>query len=117
MERSRRSRMATTRGESAASVRVYTDSGKLVSTINTRTPHAVLSPGGLGVATTKGRVAQLWNASTGQLLHTLRGHRLPVTDAEYSPNGLELVTVSYDHMGRIWSTRTGRLLHVLVGHF
>jgi len=101
----------------ANSVRVYTDSGKLVSTINTRTPHAVLSPGGLGVATTKGRVAQLWNASTGQLLHTLRGHRLPVTDAEYSPNGLELVTVSYDHMGRIWSTRTGRLLHVLVGHF
>jgi WD40 repeat protein len=101
----------------ANSVRVYSDSGNLVSTIHTRTPHAVLSPGGLGVATTKGRLAQLWDASTGELLHTLRGHRLPVTDAEYSPNGLELVTVSYDHTGRIWSTRTGRLLHVLVGHF
>jgi WD40 repeat protein len=99
------------------SVRVYTDSGKLVSTIHTSAQHAVLSPGGLGVATTKGEIAQLWNASTGELLHTLSGHKSLVNDAEYSPNGLELVTVSSDHTGRIWSTHTGRLLHVLVGHF
>ena len=98
-------------------VRVYTDSGQLVSTIATRADHAVISPGGLGVATTKGKIAQLWDATTGQLLHTLRGHHSLVNDAEYSPNGLELVTVSDDHTGRIWSTRTGRLRHVLVGHF
>jgi WD40 repeat protein len=100
-----------------SSVRVYTDSGKLVSTIDVAAQHAVLSPGGLGVATTKGTVAQLWDASTGKLLHTLSGHTSLVNDAEYSPNGLELVTVSADHTGRIWSTRTGRLVHVLVGHF
>src|SRR5439155_17781181 len=94
-----------------------TDAGKLVSTIHARTPHAVLSPGGLGVATTQGKVAQLWDASTGRLLHTLKGHRSLVDDAEFSPNGLELVTVSYDHTGRIWNARTGRLLHVLIGHF
>jgi WD40 repeat protein len=98
------------------SVRVYTDSGKLVSTIPITTQHAVLSPGGLGVATTKGEVAQLWDASTGKLLHTLKGHRSLVNDAEYSPNGLELVTVSDDNTGRIWSTRSGRALRVLVGH-
>jgi WD40 repeat protein len=98
-------------------IRVYTDGGKPVSTIDTKAQHAVLSPGGLGVATTKGLVAQLWNASTGKLLHTLKGHRSLVTDAEYSPNGLELLTVSDDHTGRIWGTRSGRLLHVLVGHF
>src|SRR5206468_739251 len=46
-----------------SSIRVYTDAGKLVSTIHARTPHAVLSPGGLGVATTQGKVAQLWDAS------------------------------------------------------
>jgi len=101
----------------ADSLRVYTDSGTLVSTIDVATPHAVLSPGGLGAATTKGKVAQLWDASTGKLLHTLIGHRSLVNDAEYSPNGLEVVTVSDDHTGRIWRTRTGRLLHVLVGHF
>jgi WD40 repeat protein len=100
-----------------SSVRVYSDSGKLLSTIGVATQHAVLSPGGLAVATTKGKVAQLWDASTGKLRSTLAGHGSLVTDAEFSPNGLELVTVSDDHTGRIWSARTGRLLHVLVGHF
>jgi len=103
-----------------SSVRVYTDGGSLVSTIHTTAQHAVLSPGGLGVATTRGKVAQLWDASTGNLLHTLAGrtgHQQLINDAEYSPNGRELVTVSSDHTGRIWDTRSGRLLHVLVGHF
>jgi WD40 repeat protein len=98
-------------------VRIYTDAGRLLSTIHTSAQHAVLSPGGLGVATTKGKVAQLWGASTGKLRHTLRGHRSLVTDAEYSPNGRELVTVSDDHRGRTWNVRTGRPLQVLVGHF
>jgi WD40 repeat protein len=101
----------------ASSVRVYTDAGKLLSTIGVAAQHAVLSPGGLAVATTKGTVAQLWDASTGKLRHTLTGHSSPVTDAEFSPNGLELVTVSYDHTGRIWDARTGRLVHKLIGHF
>ena len=79
--------------------------------------HATLSPDGQTLATTKGKVAQLWDASTGKLLHTLSGHHSLVTDAEFSPNGRELVTVSDDHTGRIWTVRSGRLLHVLVGHF
>jgi WD40 repeat protein len=98
-------------------VRIYTDAGQLLSTIHTSAQHAVLSPGGLGVATTRGTIAQLWQASTGKLLHTLRGHQSLVTDAEYSPNGRQLVTVSDDHRGRVWNARTGRLLQVLVGHF
>ena len=100
-----------------SSVRIYTDDGSLVSTIHTTAQHAVLSPGGLGVATTKGKFAQLWDASTGRLLHTLKGHTQLINDAEYSPNGRELVTVSSDHSGRIWDTRTGHVLHVLLGHF
>ena len=100
-----------------SSLRVYTDSGKLVSTIPTTTQHAVLSPGGRGVATTSGTDAQLWDASTGKLQHTLKGHTSLVNDAEYSPNGLELVTVSSDHTGLIWSTRSGHLLRKLIGHF
>ena len=58
-----------------------------------------------------------WDASTGKLLHTLAGHTSQVNDAEYSPNGLKLVTVSSDHTGRIWSTRSGALLRKLIGHF
>ena len=98
------------------SLRVYTDAGTLVSTIEVAAQHAVLSPGGLGVATTKGTVAELWDASTGRHLHTLTGHSSLVTDAEFSPNGLELLTVSDDHTGRIWNVRSGHLRRVLVGH-
>jgi WD40 repeat protein len=101
----------------ATEVRVYTDGGKLVRRIPTRADHAVLSPGGLGVATTKGLVTQLWDASTGKLRHTLSRAGSLVTDAEYSPNGRTLVTVSDDHRGRVYDARTGRLLHTLVGHF
>ncbi len=101
----------------AGSLRVYTDTGKMLSTIDTVAQHATLSPDGLTVATTRGLNAQLWDASTGKLLHTLTGHRSLVTDAEFSPNGRDLVTVSDDHTGRIWSVRSGRLVHVLIGHF
>jgi WD40 repeat protein len=98
-------------------VRVYDDAGTLLSTIRVAAGHAALSPDGSTVATTKGKITELWDASTGKLLHTLAGHRSPVTDAEFSPDSHELVTVSYDHDGRIWSVGSGRLLHVLRGHF
>ena len=69
------------------------------------------------MATTKGNIAQLWDASTGRPLHTLKAHTQLINDAEYSPNGRELVTVSSDHTGRIWDARSGRRQRVLVGHF
>ena len=61
-------------------LRVYTDAGALVSTIEVAAQHAVLSPGGLGVATTTGKIAELWDASTGRHLHTLTGHSSLVTE-------------------------------------
>jgi WD40 repeat protein len=100
----------------AQQIRIYADDGTLVSSIHTSALQAVLSRDGLTLATTLGKKARLWDASSGKLLHTLVGHRSLVTDAEFSPNGRELVTVSVDHTGRIWSVRTGRQLRVLVGH-
>ena len=101
----------------ASDLRVYTNGGELVSTIHATTDHAALSRGGLGVATSTKDVAQLWDATTGKLLHTLNGHSSPITALAYSPNGLELVTVSYDHTGLVWSARSGHLVHRLIGHF
>jgi WD40 repeat protein len=101
----------------ASSLRVYSDDGPSLSTIDTAADRATLSPDGSTVATTKGKVAQLWDAASGKLLHTLAGHRSLVTDAEFSPDSHELVTVSDDHDGRIWSVATGRLLHLLRAHF
>jgi WD40 repeat protein len=78
--------------------------------------HAAISPGGLGVASTKGAVADLWDATTGEHLYRLVRHSSPITDVEFSPNGLDLVTVSYDHSGLVWSAHGGRLIHHLIGH-
>ena len=98
-------------------VRVYADDGTLVSTIHGATDHATLSPQGFEVATTKGDVAQLWDASTGGRVHTLRGHKKRITDIEYAPDGRAVLTVSNDHTGLVWSAANGRLLHRLIGHF
>jgi WD40 repeat protein len=78
--------------------------------------HAAISPGGLGVASTRGAVANLWDATTGQLLYRRVGHSSPITDVEFSPNGLDLVTVSFDHTGVVWSAHGGQLIHHLIGH-
>ena len=99
----------------ANALRVYAADGRPLSTIRTPAQHAVLSPDGNTVATTRGPTVRLWDASTGALLRTLAGHR-SVNDAEFSPNSRELVTVGDDHRGRIWSVGSGRLLQVLVGH-
>src|SRR5207302_4873167 len=98
-------------------VRVYTDEGALVSTIEVAAGNAALSPGGRGVATSTKDIAQLWDATTGTLLHTLKSHSSRITALAYSPNGLELVTVSKDHTVLIWSARGRHLLHRLIGHF
>jgi WD40 repeat protein len=78
--------------------------------------HAALSPGGLGAASTKGASADLWDTTTDKHLYTLAGHTSPITDVEFSPNGLDLVTVSYDHTGLVWSAHGGRLIRHLIGH-
>jgi WD40 repeat protein len=101
----------------AAQVRVYGDDGTLVSTVDAATRRVTLSPDGRTLATTQGTDAQLWDASTGKLLHTLAAHRSLVTDAEFSPDGRNLVTVSDDHEGIVWDVMSGRLIHRLIGHF
>ena len=93
------------------------DAGTVAGPYGSGIQHAVLSRDGSTIATTKGLVAQLWDAASGKLLHTLKGHTSLVTDAEFSSDGRELVTVSADHTGRIWNVRTGRPSQSLIGHF
>ncbi len=97
--------------------RVYSLSGDLISSIGEKAQRIALSPDGRTLATTRAREADLWDASTGRLLHRLTGHRSLVTDAEFSPDSRLLVTASDDHDGRLWDVATGQLLHVLRGHF
>jgi WD40 repeat protein len=103
---------------SAKGLVVLTNSGGAWSSrrLTGTADHAAISPGGLGVASTKGAVADLWDATTGEHLYKLVRHNSPITDVEFSPNGLDLVTVSYDHTGLVWSAHGGRLIHHLIGH-
>ncbi len=53
-------------------------------------------------------IAKIWDARTGNLLHTLAGHTDLVNGVFFSPDGQWLATTSYDHTVKIWDTKTGQ---------
>ena len=53
---------------------------------------------------------KIWNAQTGALLFSLEGHTDSVSSAKFFPNGLNILTASYDNTCKIWSAKTGKLL-------
>lgn len=59
---------------------------------------------------------QVWSASAGRLLLTLRGHSSVITDLAVSPDNSLLASSSEDRNIRIWDPRTGASLAVLRGH-
>jgi WD40 repeat protein len=60
--------------------------------------------------------ARLWDARTGDLLITLRGHEKAIRSAAFSPDGARVVTASEDNTARVWDARTGDPLAILRGH-
>jgi WD40 repeat protein len=99
------------------SVRIYALDGRLLRALRARVQQATFATDGAVVATTTAREADLWDATTGELLHRLEGHTSLVTDVEFSRDGSTVVTASDDHDARTWDVASGRLLHVLRGHF
>lgn len=60
------------------------------------------------------RTAKVWDASTGQLLHTLVGHSLRVMAVAIQ--GAHVATGSADHLAKVWDATAGQLRHTLAGH-
>ena len=58
-------------------------------------------------------MARVWDAGTGNLIHTLRGHGNSVLCVAYSPDGSRIVTGSTDGYAIIWDAATGSLLRKL----
>lgn len=68
------------------------------------------SPDGQYLAAIGDKTALLWDASTGELLHTFSGHRDAIRWLDFSPDGTELLTGSFDQTARLWDVATGNLV-------
>jgi WD40 repeat protein len=75
---------------------------------------AVYSPDGTRVATAcQDGTARVFDASSGRLIHELRGHSDICWQVAYSPDGTMLASGSQDRTVRVWDAATGRLLITL----
>jgi len=76
-----------------------------------------VSPDGKWIATaSQDKHARIWDAVTGQLLLTLKGHTDMVNDIVFSPDGKRVATASYDRTAKVWDSSTGDELLTLFGH-
>ena len=70
-----------------------------------------VSPDGLLVAAAgvQGTLVCVWEASTGRLVHTIRGHEdpHPITAVQFSPDSPQLLTASEDGSAKLWDIGGG----------
>jgi len=62
------------------------------------------------------KTVRLWDAATGALQQTLKGHSDSVTSVAFSPDGRQVVSGSDDQTVRLWDVATGALQQTLEGH-
>src|SRR5262249_10560658 len=56
-------------------------------------------------------VVKMWDAETGQLLHTFEEHPCCILSVALSPDGQRLASASEDRTVKVWDTQTGQVLH------
>jgi WD40 repeat protein len=59
---------------------------------------------------------KVWDAATGQSLHTLRGHTGRVYTVAFNSDGSRLASGSMDHTTKVWNPISGQELRTLKGH-
>jgi WD40 repeat protein len=88
-------------------VRVWdTDAGREVFTLPGGVPVA-FSPGDRQLVTTDGSTIQLWDAVTGKVIHSLRGHTDAVQEIAFTPDGQRLASAAPDEI-MLWDVATGQ---------
>lgn len=75
------------------------------------------SPDGKRIGTaSQDKTAKIWDAETGKLLLTLKGHTASVNGIAFSRDGKRVATSSDDHTAKVWDIITGKELLTLSGH-
>lgn len=54
------------------------------------------------------KIAKIWNAATGQLLHTLRGHQYTISHIACSPDSKYIITTALNGSLILWDAATGK---------
>jgi WD40 repeat protein len=77
----------------------------------------VWSPDSSRIVTSATRTARVWEAATGKLLASLKGHTgSTVYATAWNSNGTRIITASDDTTARIWDAATGKEVGHLDGH-
>jgi WD40 repeat protein/serine/threonine protein kinase len=72
--------------------------------------------GGRIAAACADKTVKVWDAKTGKLLRTLRGHGDVVFGVVFSPDGRHLASASADKTVRLWDLNTGETVFQRPGH-
>ncbi len=94
---------------------LYTLDG-YIAPVNTFVELAHFSPNGNEILTISRDNVKVWDSGTGKLLSTLEGQSNIVHSAEFSSDGHNIVTTSWDNTVKVWDTGTGKMLFNIEGY-